>query len=185
MSDEERLIETVARELKRPVQASAEATARIMEEIRRDEAEQGASSAAAVWNVWRRYRVPLMAAAAIAFMVALSIQVWRSVNAGGEPLATVAVRNGATRPVQFVFVADEALRVSVVGDFNDWDPEATPLLHKGEDVWSVVVPLTPGRYRYSFLVNGDVWVADASSPRAPVDDFGVPSSILWVEAGQS
>ena len=185
MSSEERLIEFVAEQLKRPVEPAPDASARVMEAIRRDEMTSDDVTVSGFTNVLRRFRVPLMAAAAVAFMLLLSLQVWRTVNPAGESARPVAVPDPASRPVQFVFVADEAARVNVVGDFNDWDPEATPLLRKGRDVWSVVVPLSPGRYRYSFLVNGRTWVADASSPRAPVDEFGVPSSVIWVEAGRS
>jgi len=47
------------------------------------------------------------------------------------------------RPVRFAFRAP-AEHVTVIGDFNDWDPTATPLTrHDGE--WSATVPLKPGK----------------------------------------
>ena len=86
-------------------------------------------------------------------------------------------------PVQFVLVAPEAARVSLAGDFNDWDREATPLRSAGgHGVWSVVVSLPSGRYRYVFIVDGDRWIPDAAAARGPEDDFG-PSSVVLVGEG--
>jgi 1,4-alpha-glucan branching enzyme len=50
--------------------------------------------------------------------------------------------------------------------------------HSGA-LWTVTVPLTPGRYRYAFLVNGSRWLADPAAPRAQ-DDFDTPSSVVTV-----
>lgn len=84
------------------------------------------------------------------------------------------------RPVPFVLMAPEAARVSIVGDFNDWDPAATPLRRAGEHAWWVVVKLPPGRYRYSFVVDGTRWVADPAAPRAVDNDFGPASSVVTI-----
>lgn len=89
-------------------------------------------------------------------------------------------------PVQFVLHAPGARSVSVVGDFNDWDPDALPMTRGGGGVWSVVVPLAPGPVRYSFLVDGGEWRADPDAAAAP-GDFGRPSSIALIASagGQS
>jgi 1,4-alpha-glucan branching enzyme len=69
----------------------------------------------------------------------------------------------------------------VVGDFNDWDPAATPLRRGNEGgTWTVELRLPPGRYRYTFLVDGRRWVPDPEEPRAADDDFGAPMSVLTV-----
>ena len=87
------------------------------------------------------------------------------------------------RPVQFVFVAKDARMVTIAGDFNDWNATATPLRRAGADgVWSIVLPLPPGRHLYSFVVDGRRWVPDAEAPRAPEDEFG-ESSVVLVERG--
>jgi 1,4-alpha-glucan branching enzyme len=77
-----------------------------------------------------------------------------------------------------VLVAPEAASVVVVGDFNDWLAGATPLEAVNGGLWAVTVPLTPGRYRYAFLVDGSTWVPDPGAPRALNDDFGRPNSVL-------
>jgi hypothetical protein len=80
---------------------------------------------------------------------------------------------------RFMLVAPDAGQVSLVGDFNDWELAATPL-EKQNGVWTVTVPLRPGRYNYAFLVDGQRWTADPSAPRNVGDDFGRPSSVITV-----
>src|SRR5256885_940073 len=82
----------------------------------------------------------------------------------------------------FVVVAPRAATVSLVGDFNDWDAARTPMqrTRTGESVWTAVIPLTPGRYRYAFLVDGVAWLADPTAPAARDDEFGAPSSVVTV-----
>ena len=85
-----------------------------------------------------------------------------------------------TRPIELRLIAP-ASHVMVVGDFNDWDPAATPLRRGNEGgTWTVELRLPPGRYRYTFLVDGRRWVPDPVEPRAADDDFGAPMSVLTV-----
>ena len=69
----------------------------------------------------------------------------------------------------------------MVGDFNDWDPAGTPLRPAGGDGgWVVELRLKPGRYHYTFLIDGRRWERDPSEPQAPGSDFGAPVSVLTV-----
>ncbi|HZD03806.1 MAG TPA: isoamylase early set domain-containing protein [Longimicrobiales bacterium] len=112
-----------------------------------------------------------MAALAVALLTSV---VWLAAGRLGA-----GATGGGPVPVQFLLHAPEARSVAVVGDFNDWDPRALPMTEEGDGVWSVVVPLTPGTIRYSFLVNGGEWRADPDAAAAP-GDFGRPSSIALV-----
>lgn len=86
---------------------------------------------------------------------------------------------------RFVFVAPDAKQVAVVGDFNGWDTDSTHLVrHAGDGVWTVDVPLRPGRYDYAFYVDGERWVADPAAPPAVGDTFGRPSSVVTVREAQ-
>jgi hypothetical protein len=86
----------------------------------------------------------------------------------------------STRPIELRLSAP-ASQVMVVGDFNDWDPAATPLRPGNEGgTWTVELRLPPGRYRYTFLIDGRRWVPDPEEPRAADDDFGAPTSVLTV-----
>jgi hypothetical protein len=84
--------------------------------------------------------------------------------------------------VQFVLVASEARSVALVGDFNDWDPAATPLQATSGGAWSVALRLPLGRHRYAFVVDGVRWIADPAAPPASDDDYGSPGSVVTVGA---
>ena len=85
------------------------------------------------------------------------------------------------RPVRLRLAAPASSRVAVVGDFNDWDPAATPLRPAGDGgTWIVELRLKPGRYHYTFLIDGRRWVRDPSEPAAAESDFGAPVSVLTV-----
>ena len=47
-------------------------------------------------------------------------------------------------------------------------------------LWTLDVPLPPGRYQYAFVVDGRRFVADPAAPRAVGDDFGQPTSVVTV-----
>jgi len=80
-----------------------------------------------------------------------------------------------------MLVAPEASVVTLVGDFNDWSADATPMRTEASGgLWTVTVPLEPGRYRYAFLVDGDIWTPDPGAPQAVDDDFGRPNSVLTI-----
>jgi hypothetical protein len=97
------------------------------------------------------------------------------------PPASLAVRS-PQQPTRFALVAPGASRVSLVGDFNQWDASATPMRPLGDGrLWLVEVPLPPGRHVYAFVVDGDV-TPDPAAPRAGEEDFGVPSSVVLVGA---
>ena len=124
----------------------------------------------------------LAAAAAFAGIVALGTA---QVMSRREPAVALAPPAAATRDtvhvVQFVLVAPSAARVSVVGDFNDWKVDATPLRSvRAGGVWMVSLPLPAGRHEYSFVVDGTTWVTDPGAPVAVESDFGAPSSVVTV-----
>ena len=114
----------------------------------------------------------------------------------GVPVAEVAAVAGvapdsaavgeAAQVVRFVLVAPDAQRVALVGDFNDWQVGATPLRPAASGrMWTVDVPLVPGRHRYAFVVDGESWMPDPTAPRAPGADFGTPSSVVTVAERRS
>jgi hypothetical protein len=97
------------------------------------------------------------------------------------PVGGPASASDQLQPTQFIFVAKDAHAVTIAGDFNDWNATSAPMQRLPNGVWSIVVPLAPGRHVYSFVVDGRRWVPDAAAPRAPENDFGAESSIVLVE----
>jgi len=91
----------------------------------------------------------------------------------------------AVSTVRFTIDAPDARQVSLVGDFNSWRPATLPLARAANGrTWVVDVPLAPGRYVYSFVVDGSLAI-DPAAPRATDDDFGTPSSVVLVTGSGS
>jgi len=83
--------------------------------------------------------------------------------------------------VRLLYVPDELgiETISVVGDFNGWDPTSTPL-RKQNGVWSTILALPPGTYEYMFVVNGERWTTDPLALRTREDGFGGRNAVLDV-----
>jgi len=82
--------------------------------------------------------------------------------------------------VRYFYHDPTALSISVAGSFNHWNPEINRL--SGPDasgIWTILLPLQPGRYEYRFVVNGSNWVLDPSAPSVD-DGMGDRNSIVDV-----
>ena len=60
----------------------------------------------------------------------------------------------ATRTVSFTCNAPNAKSVTIAGDFNEWDPSATPLSYVKNNTWQVRLRLTPGVHEFKYVVDG-------------------------------
>ncbi len=99
----------------------------------------------------------------------------------GTSNARTATVDGSNTGVRFAVQAPGVKRVSLVGDFNGWNPAATPLsLSRDGRTWTVLLPLTAGRHTYAFVIDDEI-VADPAAPRSIDDDFGTPSSFVLVD----
>lgn len=56
--------------------------------------------------------------------------------------------------VNFFFAAPHAKMVSLIGDFNDWHPNAHPMKRQPDGSWRLQVELHAGHHHYQFLVDG-------------------------------
>jgi 1,4-alpha-glucan branching enzyme len=87
-------------------------------------------------------------------------------NVPGAPLikTTRPDRDDVVR-ITFVLPADEpAGGVSVVGDFNDWDPFAHPLRRRTNGTRSAVVRARAGcRLQFRYLAEGGLWFDDETA----------------------
>ena len=93
--------------------------------------------------------------------------------------STVAA-NAVMLPVRFSLDAPHAARVTIVGDFNDWNPTTLPMRRSADGrIWEVEVRLPLGRYNYAFLVDGRL-ARDPQAPSTADDDFGTANSVLMV-----
>ncbi len=73
----------------------------------------------------------------------------------------------------------KARNVSLVGDFNNWNPYHLPLTNLGGGEFSAVIRLRPGLHTYSFVVDGE-WRADPDNLRQYSDEAGNIVSVFVV-----
>lgn len=129
-------------------------------------------------RVWTVRPIAAVAAALVCVVVGAGSAAF--VLRRSQPPASVAAHAAASATVRFTLLAPGAASVSLVGDFNGWNPAALPLRRSRDGrTWEIDVPLAPGRYAYSFVIDGAL-AADPSAPRAVGDDFGSPSSVIMV-----
>jgi len=85
------------------------------------------------------------------------------------------------RLVTFSFRCPGARSVTLVGDFNDWNLSARPMVYDARlDLWSLTLTLEPGLYEYKFFVNSREWWNDPCAPKVP-NVWGVRNSYINVE----
>lgn len=78
---------------------------------------------------------------------------------------------GGKNRVTFSLPADDPTGVvSVVGDFNGWEPGRHELTRRRNGTRSVSVILPPGVHRFRYLATGGHWFDDASADH--VDGHG-------------
>ncbi len=75
--------------------------------------------------------------------------------------------------------APEAKQVSLVGDFNNWDPSATPMLRQADGRWMATLELSHGYHQYVFLVDG-ARVLDPNATGKARNSQNEPISLLAV-----
>ncbi|MBC7784709.1 MAG: AAA family ATPase [Burkholderiales bacterium] len=74
----------------------------------------------------------------------------------------------------------DAKRVLIAGDFNNWSSMSSPLATNGSPSrWVTKLPLSPGRYRYRFIVDGR-WVTDPNNDRVEVNEYGELNNVIEV-----
>jgi 1,4-alpha-glucan branching enzyme len=83
------------------------------------------------------------------------------------------------RKVTFSLDAPKAKEVILIGDFNNWDPQIHPMEKEQGGVWKKTVMLSPARYEYRFLVDGQ-WYHDPENPDFCFNSFGSCNNVLFI-----
>lgn len=82
--------------------------------------------------------------------------------------------------VTFALQCAEAKEVYLCGDFNNWSPAAARMIpREGNGRWEKRLILSPGRYEYKFIVDGE-WTADPAARQDVVNTFGSVNSVVEV-----
>ncbi|MEW6558111.1 MAG: alpha-amylase family glycosyl hydrolase [Elusimicrobiota bacterium] len=76
--------------------------------------------------------------------------------------------------------------VFIAGEFNGWNPKATRMQkeereerREKREEYFVKLELSPGKYQYKFVVDGN-WLSDPENPETTPDGFGGKNSVLVV-----
>jgi chromosome partitioning protein len=81
--------------------------------------------------------------------------------------------------VTFAIEAPGAEHVLLAGDFNEWTLDGSEMDPIG-GVWTKVIKLPPGRYRYRYVIDGR-WQNDPSNAAVEPNPYGGHDSILVLE----
>jgi chromosome partitioning protein len=68
-------------------------------------------------------------------------------------------------------------RVQLAGDFNNWQPE--PLVAGNDGIWRTMLHLSPGDYRYKYIIDG-AWINDPGNEQTAPNPYGGFDSILTI-----
>ena len=87
-----------------------------------------------------------------------------------------------TGRVHIEFNHTGAKAVAIAGTFNDWRPDASPMVPLGDGRWAKELVLPPGTYEYRIVVDG-AWFADPLAAETVPNPFGGLNSVLRVPSG--
>jgi hypothetical protein len=77
--------------------------------------------------------------------------------------------------------APAAKKVTVVGDFNGWNKETTPLKKQENGDFAVTLDLHEGReYRFRYLIDGQRWENDWRADKYVMSPYGGDDSVVCV-----
>lgn len=83
--------------------------------------------------------------------------------------------------VEFAAIYPQAKVVQLAGDFNNWEPDKTPMRRISDNGrWSVELPLVEGKYRYRYVVDGR-WQQDPYNEEVECNQFGEYNSVVKVK----
>ena len=83
------------------------------------------------------------------------------------------------KKVTFQLKAPAAKSVLLAGDFNSWDAKSITLKKSKNGVWKTTTTLTPGRYEYKFIVDGEWWT-DPMNPDTSQNTYGGINSVKTI-----
>lgn len=97
----------------------------------------------------------------------------------------ITKRPGRPGKVKVTFALPASIwadRITLVGDFNDWDTEATPL-RQLETGWMVTLDLEAGQeYHYRYVHNGSEWHNDWHADAYARNAYGGDDSVVITPA---
>ena len=94
------------------------------------------------------------------------------------------LKSGLSCRVSFRLPKEAAIaakKVTIVGDFNNWDSEATQMKRLKNGDFIVTLELNTGRaYNYRYLIDGNRWENDWCADRYEQNPYGGENSVVEV-----
>jgi len=84
-----------------------------------------------------------------------------------------------TGGILFAYSAPATDLIELAGEFNNWTPQRLNTPGLDDSVWSTVLPLKPGIYKYKYIVNGE-WVIDSDNFHREPNEFGGEDCVVVV-----
>lgn len=84
--------------------------------------------------------------------------------------------------VRFSIYSIDAEKIAVAGSFNNWSKSVDFLKRLNDKgLWEITLPLSPGRYEYKFVIDGNDWISDPGNLNTVDDGFGELNSVIVVK----
>lgn len=88
-------------------------------------------------------------------------------------------KDGGVKLTFTLSLTDTPEPVSVLGDFNAWDPHAHPLKKRSNGTRSVsVVVAAGGTYAFKYLAEGGTWFTDVDADEHRPNEYGEVNSVV-------
>lgn len=173
------LLEGAIRALRRPVEPlPADFEARVMARVAaRPRPQPGRSWAGflehlAAVPAWGR-----LAGAAAALALVAAVSAWAGFRAGQSSQSSPVAATERKVVVRFALAAPDARRVELAGTFNGWGAQGIALARGADGGWTATLELPRGRYEYTFVVDGQRWLPDATAESVE-DGFGGRNAVI-------
>lgn len=169
-------IETFRRAREQAPPLSADFTQRVMSQLKLEAPPKVLPLRRRAWSRWAL-------ASGLAAAAALSL-IWyrsdrRAFQFPGAEIRESASADGETLYyVRFTLEGEGVKDVALAGDFNQWTPVALLPSAEKKGLFTVELPLSSGVYNYSFVVDGQKWIADEGAVKLVDDGFGERNSVL-------
>jgi 1,4-alpha-glucan branching enzyme len=83
--------------------------------------------------------------------------------------------------VTFEYANENAKKINLIGDFNNWDKNGIPMKKKKSGEFSIAVELEKGKeYQFKYLIDGNEWDNDMEADKFVMNEFQGENSVVIV-----
>lgn len=105
-------------------------------------------------------------------------EMWEE-EAEKENKSETAGSGGASVDKEFTYENATATKVSIVGNFNDWNKDANPMVKENGN-WKATISLKPGKHEYQFVLNDTDWIVDPKQAISVKNKYEGMNSVIEI-----